>query len=28
MINQIKDIGAIVIDDEDRIYTSRNIHLT
>ena len=28
MINQIKDIEAIVIDDEDRIYTSKNIHLT
>jgi thiamine biosynthesis lipoprotein len=28
MINQIKDIEAIVIDDEDHIYTSKNIHLT
>jgi FAD:protein FMN transferase len=28
MINQIKDIEAIVVDDEDRIYTSKNIHLT
>ena len=28
MINQIKDIEAIVIDDEDRLFTSRNIHLT
>jgi thiamine biosynthesis lipoprotein len=28
MINQIKDIEAIVVDDEDRIYTSKNIRLT
>jgi len=28
MINQIKDLEAIVIDDEDRIYTSKNIRLT
>jgi thiamine biosynthesis lipoprotein len=28
MINQIKDIEAIIIDDQDRIYTSKNIHLT
>jgi thiamine biosynthesis lipoprotein len=28
MINQIKDIEAIVIDDEDRLFTSRNIQLT
>lgn len=27
MINQIKDIEAIIIDDDDKIYTSRNIHL-
>jgi thiamine biosynthesis lipoprotein len=27
MINQIKDIEAIVVDDEDRIYTSKNIRL-
>jgi FAD:protein FMN transferase len=26
MINQIKDIEAIVIDDQDRIFTSKNIH--
>ncbi|MEP7258793.1 MAG: FAD:protein FMN transferase, partial [Flavitalea sp.] len=26
MINQIKDIEAIVIDDNDIIYTSRNLH--
>jgi thiamine biosynthesis lipoprotein len=28
MINQIKDIEAIVVDDENRIYTSKNIRLT
>ena len=28
MINQIKDIEAIVIDDENRLYTSHNIKLT
>jgi thiamine biosynthesis lipoprotein len=28
MINQVKDIEAIVIDDQDRIYTSKNIRLT
>jgi thiamine biosynthesis lipoprotein len=28
MINQIKDIEAIVIDDNDVIYTSSNIHFT
>lgn len=27
MINQIKDIEAILIDDDDRIYTSQNIRL-
>ncbi len=26
MINQMKDIEAIIIDDEDKIYTSNNIH--
>jgi thiamine biosynthesis lipoprotein len=26
MINQIKDIEAIVVDDDDRIFTSQNIH--
>jgi FAD:protein FMN transferase len=28
MINQIKDIEAIIVDDEDRIYTSQNIRFT
>jgi FAD:protein FMN transferase len=28
MIDQIKDIEAIIVDDDNRIYTSRNIHLT
>ena len=28
MINQIKDIEAIVIDDADRIYTTKNLHFT
>jgi thiamine biosynthesis lipoprotein len=28
MINQIKDIEAVVVDDEDRIYMSKNIRLT
>lgn len=28
MIDQIKDIEAIVIDDEDKIHTSKNIHFT
>jgi thiamine biosynthesis lipoprotein len=28
MINQINDIEAIVIDDDDKMYTSANIHLT
>jgi len=28
MINQIKDIEAIVIDEDNRLYTSRNIKLT
>ena len=28
MINQIKDIEAIVIDDENKLYTSHNIKLT
>lgn len=27
MINQMKDIEAIIIDDDDRLYTSANIHL-
>jgi thiamine biosynthesis lipoprotein len=27
MINQIKDIEAIIIDDNDKIYTSSNIHI-
>ncbi len=27
MINQIKNIGCIIIDDDDRIYTSNNINL-
>lgn len=27
MINQMKDIEAVVIDDYDRVYTSNNIHL-
>jgi thiamine biosynthesis lipoprotein len=27
MINQIKDIEAVIIDDNDRIYTSNNIHI-
>jgi len=26
MINQIKDIEAVIIDDQDRIYASNNIH--
>jgi thiamine biosynthesis lipoprotein len=26
MINQIQDIEAIVVDDHDRVYTSKNIH--
>jgi thiamine biosynthesis lipoprotein len=26
MINQIKDIEAIIVDDHDKIYTSDNIH--
>jgi thiamine biosynthesis lipoprotein len=28
MINQMKDIEAIVIDDNDRLYTSKNINIT
>ena len=28
MINQIKDIEAIVIDDNDVMYTSKNLHFT
>jgi thiamine biosynthesis lipoprotein len=28
MINQIRDMEAIVVDDEDRVYTSKNIRLT
>jgi thiamine biosynthesis lipoprotein len=28
MINQIRDMEAIVVDDEDRVYTSQNIHIT
>jgi thiamine biosynthesis lipoprotein len=27
MINQMKNIGCIIVDDENRIYTSSNIHL-
>lgn len=27
MINQLKGIGGIIIDDNDKIYTSKNIHL-
>ena len=27
LINQMKDIEAIIIDDDDKIYTSNNIHL-
>lgn len=28
MINQIKGVGCIIIDDNDKIFTSTNIHLT
>ncbi len=28
MINQIKDMEAIIIDDNDIIYTSKNLHFT
>ncbi len=28
LINQMKDIEAIIIDDDDRLYTSRNINIT
>jgi len=28
MINQIKDIEAIIIDDDNKLYTSKNIKLT
>lgn len=28
MINQMKDIEAIIVDDDDKIYTSGNIHLS
>ena len=28
MINQMKDIGAIIIDDDDNLYTSNNINIT
>ncbi|MBL7733326.1 MAG: FAD:protein FMN transferase [Chitinophagaceae bacterium] len=28
MINQVKGIGCIVIDDNDKVFTSKNIHLT
>lgn len=28
MIDQIKDIEAIIVDDEDRVYTSKNIRFT
>ncbi len=28
MINQIRDIEAILIDDNDKVYTSKNVHLT
>ena len=27
MINQIKDIEAIIVDDQDKVYTSANIHI-
>jgi len=27
MINQIKNIEAVIIDDDDRLYTSKNIHI-
>jgi len=27
MIDQIKDIGAVIIDDNDRLYTSKNINI-
>jgi len=27
MINQIKDIEAVIIDDDNRLYTSKNIHI-
>jgi thiamine biosynthesis lipoprotein len=27
MINQIKDIEAIIVDDHDKVYTSANIHI-
>jgi thiamine biosynthesis lipoprotein len=27
MINQIKNIEAIIIDDDDRLYTSKNIKI-
>jgi thiamine biosynthesis lipoprotein len=27
MINQMKDIEAIIIDDNDRLYTSKNINI-
>ena len=27
MINQMKDIEAVIIDDNDKIYTSDHIHL-
>ena len=28
LINQMRDIACIIIDDNDRVYTSKNIHLT
>ena len=27
MIDQIKDLEAMIVDDHDRVYTSKNIHL-
>jgi len=27
MIDQIKDIEAVIIDDNDRLYTSKNINI-
>jgi thiamine biosynthesis lipoprotein len=28
MINQIKNVGCIIVDDNDTLFTSKNIHLT
>jgi thiamine biosynthesis lipoprotein len=27
LINQVKNIEAIIIDDDDKLYTSNNIHV-